>query len=94
MFETSVHITRQPDARSTLVAWEYSDVVRWLGNATLDGGLFPLVQNGLEALLHAAEAQRICEDGPDVRCEEVIGWIIARSQPYVNVTSDSAAPCR
>ena len=35
--------------------WEYSDVVKWPGNATLDGRLFSLVQNGLEAVLHAAE---------------------------------------
>lgn len=46
--------------------WEYSDAVKRLGNATLNGGLFSLVQNDLEAMLHAAEAQHICEDGPDV----------------------------
>lgn len=69
-------------------------MVKRLGSATLDGGLLSLVQNGLEAVLHAAEAQRICEDWPDVRCDKVIGWVIPRSQPYVNGRSYSAAPCR
>lgn len=44
--------------------WEYSDVVKWLGNATLDGGLFSLVQNGLEAVLHAAEGSVYVKTGP------------------------------
>lgn len=42
-------------------------MVKRLGNATLDGGLFCLVENGFEAVLHAAEAECICEDGPDAR---------------------------
>jgi hypothetical protein len=43
--------------------WEYSDVVKWLGDATLDGGLFSLVQKGLEAVLHAAEGSVYVKTG-------------------------------
>jgi hypothetical protein len=36
--------------------WEYNDVVRRLSDATLAEGLFCL-EDGLEAVLHAAEAK-------------------------------------
>jgi hypothetical protein len=57
-------------------------VVWRLGNATLDGGLFLWFSNAYEAVLHAAEAERICADGPDARHCEVIGWVSSESQPY------------
>ncbi len=65
-----------------------------LGNATLDGGLFLWFSNAYEAVLHAAEAERICADGPDAQHCEVIGWVSSESQPIMNGTSYSDASCR
>ena len=96
-FETLFVVTGL-DTRNRLAdhgnRWEHSDVVWRLGNATLDGGLFCLVMDGFEAMLHAAEAKCICTDGPDARPGEVIGRVSAMSQPYVNGTSYLDASCR
>lgn len=53
-----------------------------------------------EAMLHAAEADRICEDGPDTWHGEIIGWVSSQSQPYDNryvllsYFMQDCSPCR
>lgn len=44
-------------------------------------GYFLWLENGYEAVLHAAEAESICADRPDIPLEEVIGWVSLVTQP-------------
>lgn len=56
---------------------------RRLANAPLDGGLFSLVEDDFETVLHAAEVKRsvYVQTTLSARRSKVIGGIIVESQP-------------